>query len=224
VRVLIADDEPLVQAGLGMLLDSEPDIEVIGAVSDGGQAVDQARQLQPDVIVMDIRMPGMNGVEATRRITDDAFSHDLDNPIKILVLTTFNADEAVFGAVRAGASGFLLKDAIPRELVDAIKAVAAGDGWLDPAVTGSLLREFAARPEPLLRTSIEIEQLTAREKEVFALVGNGLSNTEIAGKLFIGEATVKTHFGRVLMKLGLRDRSQAIVAAHRSGLVGFRSN
>ena len=211
------------QAGLGMLLNSEPDIEVIGAVSDGAQAVDQARRLQPDVVVMDIRMPGTDGVEATRRITDDAFSHDLDNPIKILVLTTFNADEAVFAAVRAGASGFLLRDVIP-EAIDAIKAVAAGDGWLDPAVTGSLLREFAARPEPLLRTSIEIGQLTAREKEVFALVGNGLSNTEIAEELFISEATVKTHFGRVLMKLGLRDRSQAIVAAHRSGLVGFRSN
>ncbi|MCW2805979.1 MAG: hypothetical protein QOF52_142 [Propionibacteriaceae bacterium] len=224
VRVLIAEDQPLVRAGLEMLLNAEPDIQVVATVGDGAQAIEEARRLQPDVIVMDIRMPGTDGVEATRHIANDMFSKEVDRPIKILVLTTYNLDEAVFAAIRAGASGFLLKDAIPRELISAIHAVAAGDGWLDPAVTRAFLKEFAARPEPLPRTSAAVGQLTPREIDVFGLVGQGLSNAEIAEHLFISEATVKTHLGRVLMKLGLRDRSQAIVAAYRSGLVEFDGN
>lgn len=219
IRVLLADDQQMVRAGIASLLNTESDIEVVGETGDGAQAVEQCRLLQPDVVVMDVRMPGTDGVEATRCITSDAFSENTDRPIKVLMLTTYNFDEAVYAAARAGASGFLLKDAVPGDLIRAIHAVAAGEGWLDPTVTRKLLKEFAARPEPLLRTTDEIRQLTAREREVFVLIGHGLSNAEIAARLFISEATVKTHLGRVLIKLGLRDRSQAIVAAYRNGLI-----
>jgi DNA-binding NarL/FixJ family response regulator len=224
IRVLVAEDQPVVRAGIAMLLNTEPDIEVVGTAGDGAEAIEQARLLQPDVVVMDVRMPGTDGVAATRHITDDTFSENTDRPIKILILTTYNLDEAVHAAIRAGASGFLLKDAIPGELVRAIHAIAAGDGWLDPTVTRQLLKEFAARPQPLKRTGEEIRQLTAREREVFILVGHGLSNSEIAGRLFISEATVKTHLGRVLTKLGLRDRPQAIVAAYQNRLITLDSN
>lgn len=224
IRVLVADDQPVVRAGLAMLLDTEPDIEVVGTVGDGAEAIEQSRLLQPDVVVMDVRMPGTDGVAATRHIAGDAFSKHADRPIKVLILTTYNLDEAVYAAARAGASGFLLKDAVPGELVRAIRAIAAGDGWLDPAVTRNLLKEFAARPEPLVRSGAEMRELTPRELEVFVLVGHGLSNGEIAGRLFISEATVKTHLGRVLVKLGLRDRSQAIVAAYRNRLIELGSN
>jgi DNA-binding NarL/FixJ family response regulator len=223
IRVLVVDDQPVVRAGIEMLLKLESDLEVIGSAGDGVRAIEHCRQLQPDVVVMDVRMPGVDGVEATRQITKDTFAANTNRPIKVLILTTYNVDEAVYAAVRAGASGFLLKDAVPDELVQAIRAVAAGDGWLAPAVTRNLLKEFAARPEPLVLTGTELSQLTAREREVFILVGHGLSNGEIADRLVISEATVKTHLGRVLMKLGLRDRSQAIVAAYRNRLITFDS-
>jgi DNA-binding NarL/FixJ family response regulator len=219
IRVLIAEDQPVVRAALATLLNTEANIEVVGTVGDGAQAIEQARALQPDVVVMDLRMPEVDGVEATRCITDDEFSAQADKLIKVLVLTTYNVDVAVVNALRAGASGFVLKDAVPGDLIRAIESVAAGDGWLDPAVTGTLLKEFTARSEPVMRTRAELGQLTAREREVLVLVGHGLSNSEVASRLFIGEATVKTHLGRVLTKLGLRDRSQAIAAAYKNGLI-----
>jgi DNA-binding NarL/FixJ family response regulator len=217
IRVLLADDQPLVRAGISMLLALEADIEVVGEAGDGSHTVELARALQPDVVLMDVRMPGMDGVEATRLITDDDFS--VSTPVKVLILTTYNVDEVVYGALRAGASGFLLKDAAPSELVAALQALARGDGWLAPAVTAGLLREFAARPGRKPGRPAELERLTAREREVLALVAHGLSNLEIAEHLVVSEATVKTHLGRVITKLGLRDRAQAVVIAYQSGLV-----
>jgi len=219
VRVLVADDEPLVRSGIDMLLSSCPQVVVVGETADGAEAVREARRLQPDIVLMDVRMPGVDGVEATRQITADSFSSSPDSPIKVLILTTFNHDEAVYAALRAGASGFLLKEAARAELVRAVLAIAAGDGWLDPAVTRGLLSEFAARPEPYRPTPTQLDELTPREREVFVLAAYGMSNSEIAEHLYIGEATVKTHFGRILMKLGFRDRVQAVVAAYQSGLV-----
>jgi len=219
IRVLLADDQPLVRAGIAMLLVAEPDMEVVGETGDGDEAVERARELQPDVVVMDVRMPGVDGVAATGRITGDGFSVDGDNPVKVLILTTYHVDEAVYAALRAGASGFLLKDAVPAELVAAVRAVAGGEAWLDPAVARNLLREFAARPDPNVPTPAELRRLSAREVEVLRLVAHGLSNGEIAERLVVGEATVKTHLGRVFIKLGLRDRAQAVVAAYQTGLV-----
>jgi DNA-binding NarL/FixJ family response regulator len=219
IRVLLADDQPLVRAGIAMLLGSEPDIEVVDETNDGSQAVERARLLQPDVVLMDVRMPGVDGVEATQQITADGFSSNADRPVKVLILTTYHVDETVYAALRAGASGFLLKDAAPKELVGAVQAVAAGEAWLDPAVARKLLKEFAARPTTHVPTPSEMQQLTAREREVLILVAHGLSNAEIAARLIVGEATVKTHLGRVFIKLGLRDRAQAVVAAYQSGLV-----
>jgi DNA-binding NarL/FixJ family response regulator len=223
IRVLLADDQPLIRAAIGMLLSAEPDIEVVAEADDGSQAVEQARRLQPDVVLMDVRMPGTDGVQATRMITADAFSGDQDRPVKILVLTTYNVDDAVYAALRAGASGFLLKDAAPAELVDALHAVAAGDGWLDPGIVRGLLKEFAAWPEPARSVPVGLRQLTPREREVLVAVARGFSNTEIAAYLVIGKGTVKTHLGRVLAKLGVRDRAQAVVAAYQSGLVTPRT-
>lgn len=219
IRVLLADDQLLVRAGIAMLLDAEPDIEVVDQADDGLQAVERARRLQPDVVLMDIRMPRIDGVEATRQITNDDFSHHVDSPVKVLILTTYHVDETVYAALRVGASGFLLKDAAPQELVAAVRVIAAGEAWLGPAVAKRLLTEFAARPDPRVPTPAEMQQLTSREREVFVLVAHGLSNAEIADRLVVGEATVKTHLGRVLIKLGLRDRAQAIAAAYHSGLV-----
>jgi DNA-binding NarL/FixJ family response regulator len=219
IRVLLADDQPLIRAGIAMLLAAETDIEIAGEADDGVEAIEQARKLQPDVVVMDIRMPRADGVEATRRVTGDSFSANPDKPVKVLVLTTYNVDETVYAALRAGASGYLLKHAAPAELVRAVRAVAAGDGWLDPGITRQLIEEFAARPEPHVPTPAELDRLTARECEVLVLVAHGLSNSEIAEWLVIGEGTVKTHFGRILMKLAIRDRAQAVAAAYQTGLV-----
>jgi DNA-binding NarL/FixJ family response regulator len=215
IRVLLADDQPLVRAGIAMLLTAEPDIEIVGEVDDGAQAVELARRLLPDVVLMDVRMPGIDGVEATRSIVE----HEHETVVKVLVLTTYHVGEAVYAALRAGASGFLLKDSAPDELVAAIRAVAAGEAWLDPTVARALLTEFAARPAPLGRTPEELRRLTPREREVLVLVAHGLSNAEIAARLIVGEATVKTHLSRVMVKLGLRDRAQAVVIAYQSGIV-----
>jgi DNA-binding NarL/FixJ family response regulator len=168
---------------------------------------------------MDVRMPGLDGVAATREITSDAFAVTPNHTVRVLILTTYNLDSAVQAALRAGASGFLLKDAAPAELVAAIQAVTRGDAWLDPAVARTLIDEFTARPESTIRVPDDLKALSTREREVLVLVAQGLSNQEIAGKLFIGEATVKTHVGRILMKLGLRDRAQAVAAAYETGLV-----
>jgi DNA-binding NarL/FixJ family response regulator len=219
IRVLLADDQPLVRAGIAMLLVAEPDIDVVDETGDGSQAVERARLLQPDVVLMDVRMPGVDGVEATRQIAADGFSKNRDRPVKVLILTTYHVDDTVYAALRAGASGFLLKDAAPKELVSAVQAIAAGEAWLAPAVARGLLTEFAARPDPSVPTPEEMQRLTSREREVLVLVAHGLSNAEIAARLVVGEATIKTHLGRVLIKLGVRDRAQAIVAAYQSGLV-----
>ncbi|MER5254405.1 MULTISPECIES: response regulator transcription factor [unclassified Streptomyces] len=215
IRVLLADDQAMVRSALAMLLTGEDGIEVVGEAADGVEAVALAAELRPTVVVMDVRMPGMDGVDATRQITADAFPGEA----RVLVLTTYNVSEAVYQALRAGASGFLLKDAAPGELAGAVRALAAGDGWLDPAVIADLLAEFAARPERIRPAPEELAALTGREREVLVLVAHGFSNAEIAAHLFIGEATVKTHLGRILLKLGMRDRAQAIAAAYQSGLV-----
>ncbi len=211
VRVLLADDQPLVRAGIAMLLSAEPNLHVVGECAGGEEAVALARELEPDVVLMDVRMPGMDGVTATGLLTT------AQRPVRVLMLTTYHVDDAVYAALRAGASGFLLKDAAPAELVMAVQAVAKGEAWLDPAVTRRLLDELGTRPP---RTNpAQLRLLTEREREVLALAATGLSNAEIASSLYIGEATVKTHLGRVLMKLGVRDRTQAVVAAYQTGLV-----
>lgn len=217
IRVLLADDEPLMRTGLSMILDAEPDIEVVAVVDDGVAAVAGVHELKPDVVVMDVRMPVMDGVEATRRIVG---SEPTSYPVPaVLVLTTYHVDEAVRSSLRAGASGFVLKDAAPVELVAAIHAVANGEAWLDPAVAKRLLAEFKGRPESPLPTSKQITGLTQREREVLVLVAHGLTNKAIADHLFISEATVKTHVSRLLMKMGLHDRAGAVAVAYRTGLV-----
>lgn len=211
--VLLADDQELVRTGFRVVLEAEPDLEVVGEAENGERAVELARRFWPDVVVMDIRMPVLDGIAATRRIRENA----TDGP-RVLVLTTFDLDEHVYEALRAGASGFLLKDVRAAQLVDAVRAVSAGDALIAPSITKRLVAEFAARPAKPERPP-ELDELTPRELEVFQLVAEGLSNAEIAGKLFVGEATVKTHVTRILMKLRLRDRVQAVVLAYESGLV-----
>ncbi|TDT98057.1 LuxR family two component transcriptional regulator [Streptomyces sp. 846.5] len=219
IRVVVADDQPLVRSGIAMILSGEPDIEVVGEADDGEKVIALVAELQPDIVLMDVRMPGTDGVEATRTITADQFARNPDAPVKVVMLTTYNVQDSVHQALRAGASGFLLKDAVPTELVRAVRLVAEGNAWLDPAVTAELIEEFAARHDPLRPTPDRMSALTAREREVLVLVAHGLSNRELAEHLVISEATVKTHFGRILMKLQLRDRAQAVVAAYQSGLV-----
>ena len=219
IRVLLVDDQQLVRTGFRMILADEPGIEVVGEAADGRAALDAAGRLRPDVVVMDLRMPVMDGVEATRRLT--APSDGSAPPPRVLVLTTFDADEYVVEALRAGASGFLLKDVTPADFVAALRLVAAGDALLAPSVTRRLLDRFA----PMLPSSgkqpehKELERLTEREREVMVLVAQGLSNGEIASRLVLSEATVKTHVGRILTKLGLRDRVQVVVLAYETGLV-----
>ena len=210
IRVVIADDQPLVRAGLRMILDTEPDVVVAGEATTGAEAVDLCERERPDVVLMDVRMPVMDGIEATRLITA------VDEPPRVLVLTTFDLDEVVYDALRAGASGFLLKDAPEERLTTAIKVVAEGGSLFAPSVTKRLIEEFAKRRDA---PGVALDDLTEREAEVLRLVARGFSNTEIAGELFITENTVKTHVARVLMKLGLRDRVQAVVLAYESGMV-----
>ena len=215
IRVLVVDDEELVRTGLRLILDAEPDIGVVGTASDGRQAVAEVRRLCPDVVLMDIRMPGLDGLEATRRILTEP---DVP-PCKVVILTTFDVDEHVYEALRAGASGFLLKDVPADQLAHAIRVAAAGKALLAPSVTRRLIAAFArpAAPAPVPVTGLG--DLTPREVEVLTLLAEGLSNAEIATRLFVGEATVKTHVARILTKLGVRDRVQAVIAAFRSGLV-----
>ncbi|WP_157252060.1 response regulator [Nonomuraea typhae] len=215
IRVIIADDQAMVREAFSVLLGAQPGIEVVATAEDGSVAVALAEELRPDVVVMDIRMPVLNGIEATRRIT----THP-DLTTKILVLTTFNLDEYVYEALRAGASGFLLKDASGQLLTEAIHVLARGDALLAPDITRRLITEFA-RLGPAARPAagVTIDALTARESEVLVLVAQGLSNAEIAGSIIVAEETVKTHVGRILNKLGLRDRTQAAIFAYESGLV-----
>ena len=215
IRVLVVDDQALVRAGLGVILDAQADIEVVGEAADGLEAIDAARRLRPDVVLMDIRMPRMDGLEATRRILGDGAT----GPPRVMILTTFDTDEHVFESLRAGASGFLLKDAPREQLVEAVRTVAAGDALLAPSVTRRLIDEFSRRPVPDERPTAALESLTAREREVLDALARGLSNAEMAEALFVGEATAKTHVSNVLGKLGLRDRVQAVIRAYETGLV-----
>jgi DNA-binding NarL/FixJ family response regulator len=213
IRVLVVDDQALVRGGFRMILDAQKDIEVVAEAEDGRQALARARELQPDVVLMDIRMPELDGLEATRRLLAN------DGVSRVLILTTFDADEYVYDAMKAGASGFLLKDVRPEQLAEAVRTVAAGDALLAPAITRRLVEQFVRRPPPGTARPPALEQLTARELDVLVLVARGLSNSEIASALFLTEATVKTHLTHILSKLDLRDRVQAVVVAYESGLV-----
>ena len=214
VRILIADDQALVRAGFRMILDAEDGLDVVGEASDGGEAVTLAGQMEPDVVLMDIRMPDVDGIEATRRIIAAAG----DRTVRVLMLTTFDANEYVYEALRAGASGFLLKDVPPEQLVAGIRVVAEGEALLAPSITRRLIQEFAAASPTPPAPPPGLDELTARELEVFRCVARGLSNAEIASELIVSETTVKTHVARMLMKLGVRDRVQAVVLAYESGI------
>ena len=211
IRVLVADDQSMVRAGFRMLLSGEDDIEVVAEASNGLEAVEKAARFHPNVILMDIRMPELDGLEATRRVLT------ADNDARVLILTTFDLDEYIYEALTAGASGFVLKDDPPEQLIAAIRTVAAGDALLSPTITKGVIKQFAriARPTP----PKEFDELTSREQEVFRLIASGLSNTEIGQELYIGDTTVKTHVTHILQKLNLRDRVQAVVLAYRTGLV-----
>jgi DNA-binding NarL/FixJ family response regulator len=212
IRVLVVDDQRLVRTGLRVILDDEPDIKVIGEAADGAEAVRLTRELAPDVVLMDIRMPGMDGLEATRSILSQG-------PSRVVILTTFDLDEYLYEALRSGASGFLLKDAEAAQLVGGVRAAADGDAVIDPSVTRRMLDRFATAARPAAAAPPELAALTAREQDVLRLVCRGLTNTEIAEELFVEETTVKTHIGRILAKLGLRDRVQAVIVGYQSGFV-----
>jgi DNA-binding NarL/FixJ family response regulator len=212
-RILLADDQALVRGGLRMILDAQPDLEVVAEAEDGRQALAMAREHAPDVVLMDIRMPGLDGLEATRRLVGAQ-----DAP-KVLVLTTFDLDDYVYEAIRAGASGFLLKSAPPKQLVEGVRTVLAGDALLAPEITRRLLERFARRPPPSGGVPPELADLTEREREVLRLIAEGGSNAEIAASLYLSEATIKTHVNHILTKLRLRDRVQAVALAYRSGFM-----
>ena len=213
VRVLIVDDEELVRTGLALIVDHQPDLEVVGEASDGVRAVEEARRLQPDVVLMDLRMPTLDGIEATRRIG----KLEAANPIRILVLTTFDDDESVYASLQAGASGFLLKDVPPKDLIEAVRVVAAGHSLLAPKVTRVIIEKFVARHPVDAGLQQRAELLTERELEVLRFVGKGLSNAEIGEQLFVSEATIKSHVSHILTKLGARDRAQAVALGYEVG-------
>ena len=213
ISVVIADDQAMVRSGFSVLLNAQPDIEVLAEAANGEEAVARAAELRPDVILMDVRMPVLDGLQATRRITS------MGSVPRVLVLTTFDLDDYVYEALRSGASGFLLKDASARDLADAVRLIAAGDALLAPGVTRRLIAEFARMGGPRGPSRKQLDGLTERESEVLALIASGMSNAEIAGRLVVAEQTVKTHVSRILMKLGLRDRTQAVVLAYETGLV-----
>jgi DNA-binding NarL/FixJ family response regulator len=215
IRLLIVDDQELVRTGFRLFLETQDGLEVVGEAGDGREAVERARELRPDVVLMDIRMPHMDGVEATARLTGAG----IEPPPRVLVLTTFDLDEYVFGALRAGAAGFLLKDAPRERLVEAIRVVHGGDALLSPSITRRLVEDYATRTDPLEPSTALLEELTPREREVLVLVARGMSNGEIARRLVVTEATVKSHVGNLLLKLGLRDRVQAVVFAYEHGIV-----
>ena len=214
IRVAVVDDQELMRDGFTMILDAQPDVEVVGGADNGRSGVDLCRRTRPDVVLMDIRMPEMDGLEATQLVTDD---HTIDT--KVLMLTTFDRDEYVYDAIRAGASGFLLKDTPARQLVEAVRIIAGGEALLAPSVTRSLIEEFARRPEPSDNAPTLPSDLTDRETEALLLLARGMNNREIAEHMYIGEATAKTHVSRLLTKLGVRDRVQAVVLAYEAGLV-----
>jgi DNA-binding NarL/FixJ family response regulator len=213
IRVLLADDQALVRGGFRLILDAQSDLEVVGEADDGRAAIDRARELRPDVVLMDVRMPVLDGIAATRTVVGEALAGH------VLVLTTFDEDRTVYDALAAGASGFLLKTAPPAQLVDAVRTVAAGEALLAPTVTRRLIAEFVRRPPPGDDVPDRLGELTEREREVLALIARGLSNAEIAASLVVSGATVKTHVNRILSKLDLRDRVQAVVLAYETGLV-----
>jgi DNA-binding NarL/FixJ family response regulator len=219
IRVLLVDDQALVRAGFRVLLDSADDIEVVAESADGEEAIKQARETRPDVVVMDIRMPKLDGLQATRRIVEDP---ELAG-VRVLMLTTFEVDEYVFEALRSGASGFVVKDIEPADLLQAIRVIAHGDALLSPSVTRRLIAEFAGRPGLQRIKTPDLQQLTEREREVMALVAAGLSNDEIAAEIFVSPATAKTHVSRAMSKLGARDRAQLVVMAFEAGLVAPRA-
>jgi DNA-binding NarL/FixJ family response regulator len=211
IRVLVADDQSMVRAGFRMLLSGEPDIEVVAEARNGAEAISQTARFHPTVVLMDIRMPELDGLEATRRILE------ADDAPRILILTTFDLDEYIYEALRAGASGFVLKDEPPEQLIAAVRTVAAGDALLSPAVTKRVIRQFARIPRPVAPS--RFDELTAREQEIFRLIAGGLSNAEIGRELYISDTTVKTHITHILQKLALRDRVQVVVLAYQSGLI-----
>jgi len=211
IRVGLADDQALVRAGFRMIVESQPGMEIAGEAADGHEAIELVQRERPDVMLMDIRMPRVDGIEATRQIA---------GATRVVILTTYELDEYVFDALAAGASGFLLKAAPPEQLIHAIEVVAGGNALLDPSVTRRLIAEFAKRPQPALKRPKELASLTDREREVLLEIARGFTNAEIAGRLFVSETTVKTHVAHVLDKLGLRDRVQAVIVAYEAGLVG----
>ena len=215
LRVLVADDQALVRGSFRVLVDTAPDLTAVGEAATGTEAVEITRREKPDIVLMDIRMPDMDGIEATRQITTSPQT----SAARVLILTTFDLDEYVFAALYAGASGFLLKDTRPTDLLDAIRVIAAGDALLAPAITRRLIEEFTLRTEPRQPPAAVIDEITEREREVLTLVGLGLSNTEIAARLHVSLSTAKTHVGRLLTKLGARDRAQLVIAAYNTGLV-----
>jgi DNA-binding NarL/FixJ family response regulator len=222
IRIVVVDDQPLVRAGIALLVASEEDITIVAEAADGQDGLTQIRAQRPDVVLMDVRMPGIDGVAATRAVVEEGLTGENGRPVGVIILTNYGIDEAVYDALRAGASGFLLKDAAPTELVAAIRAVASGEAWLDPAVTRLLIDQLTARPEPYKPTPAQMSQmaqLTPRERDVLIMLSKGMSNAHVAKKLFISEATVKTHLAHVMTKLGVREKAQAIIAAYQTGIV-----
>jgi DNA-binding NarL/FixJ family response regulator len=217
IRIVVVDDQPLIRAGIKMVVNSQKDIAVIAEAVDGQDAVTQIRSQRPDIVLMDVRMPGIDGIAATRTVIDEGLTAQNGQPIRVIILTTFHDDEYVHAALRAGVSGFLLKDAPPTEIIAAIRAVADGDAWLNPTVTRRLIRKFAAQPDAHA-------PMPAQMAQVLILLAQGLSNADVAKKLSISEATVKTHLAHVMAKLEVREKAHAVIAAYQSGLVQAQSN